>query len=130
MGDFQKAADYVKRHDAVAPPDPYNLTLQGMMHALMGQFDKADAKFHEALGIQADFSYTLMWLAMTCAVREKLEESLKWAQRVCLPGLLAGAEIRCLLPERLAAGLVGKIPGGARRTSTGPTSWRRKPKIG
>ena len=98
MGDFRRAADYVKRHEAVAPPDPYNLTLQGMMHALTGQFDKADAKFHEALGIQTDFSYTLMWLAMTCAVREKPEEALKWASeyvsRASSPGLRSDAYCR------------------------------------
>jgi len=79
MGDFRKAADYVKKHDAVAPPDPYNLTLQGIMHALMGQFDTAVAKFHQALGMQPDFSYTLLWLSLIYAVREQLEESLKWA---------------------------------------------------
>ena len=79
MGDFQKAADYVKRHDAVAPPDPYNLGLQGMMYALMGQSDKSLTKFREALGIQPDFNYTYMWLSMTYAAREELEESLKWA---------------------------------------------------
>ncbi len=79
MGDFQKAANYVKRHDAVAPPDPYNLGLQGMMYALMGQFDRSLAKFKEALGIEPDFNYTYLWLAMTFAAREELEESLKWA---------------------------------------------------
>jgi len=79
MGDFEKAAEYVKKHDAVAPPDPYNLSLQGMMYALMGQFDTAVAKFQEALRLQNDFSYALLWLAMTYAVREKFENSMRWA---------------------------------------------------
>ncbi|HUU39219.1 MAG TPA: protein kinase, partial [Candidatus Desulfaltia sp.] len=98
MGDFQKAADYVKRHDAVAPPDPYNLGIQGMMYALVGQFDKSLIKFREALGIQPDFNYTYMRLSMTYALREELEESLKWASeyvsRASSAGLKADAYCR------------------------------------
>jgi serine/threonine protein kinase/tetratricopeptide (TPR) repeat protein len=79
MGDFQKASEYIKAHDAVAPPDPYNMSVQGMMYALMGQFEKAFAKYKQALEIQPDFSYAFLMLTMTSAVREELEESLKWA---------------------------------------------------
>ncbi len=79
MGDFKKAAEYVKMHDAVAPPDPYNLFLQGMMYALMGQFDQSFAKYKEALEIQPDYSYPFWGLSMIHAVREEFEESLKWA---------------------------------------------------
>ncbi len=79
MGDFKKAAEYIKMHDAVAPPDPYNLSLQGMMYAFMGQFDKSFAKCKEALEIQPDYPYPFWTLAMIHAVREEFEESLKWA---------------------------------------------------
>jgi len=79
MGDFKKAAEYIKMHDAVAPPDPYNLTVQGIMYGLMGQFDKSVAKYKEALEIQPDISYAFLWLTKTYAVREEFEESIKWA---------------------------------------------------
>ncbi len=92
MGDFEKAADYVKRHDAVCPPDPYNLGNQGMMYVLMGQFDLGLTKFREALRIQPDFNYTYMWLAMTYALREELEESLKWASEYVSRASSAGTK--------------------------------------
>jgi len=79
MGDFKKAAEYIKMHDAVAPPDPYNLFVQGMMYGLMGQFDKAVAKCKEALEIQPDFNYAILGLILNYAVREEFEESMKWA---------------------------------------------------
>jgi serine/threonine protein kinase/Tfp pilus assembly protein PilF len=79
MGDFKKAAEYVKKHDAVAPPDSYNLTLQGMMYAMMGQLDKGVAKCKEALEIQPDFNYAFLFLILNYSVREEFEESLKWA---------------------------------------------------
>ena len=103
MGDFRKAEDYVRRHDAVAPPDPYNFGIQGMMYALLGQFDKSLTKFREALRIQPDFNYTYMWLSMTYALREELEEALTWADeyvsRASSAGLKADAHYRrgCLL---------------------------------
>jgi serine/threonine protein kinase/Flp pilus assembly protein TadD len=79
MGDFKKAAEYVIMHDAVAPPDPYNLFVQGMMYGLMGQFDKAVAKCKEALEIRPDFNYAILGLILNYAVREEFEESMKWA---------------------------------------------------
>jgi serine/threonine protein kinase/tetratricopeptide (TPR) repeat protein len=79
MGDFKKAAEYIKMHDAVAPPDPYNLTLQAMMYGLMGQFDKAVAKSNEALEIRPDFHLAIMFRTLFHAVREEFEESMKWA---------------------------------------------------
>jgi tetratricopeptide (TPR) repeat protein/TolB-like protein len=79
MGDFKKAMAYVKMHDAVAPPDAYNLTLQGAMYGLMGQLDKGEAKCQEALKLRPDFNYAFLILIMNYAVREKFEECLKWA---------------------------------------------------
>ena len=79
MGDFKKAAEYIKEHDAVAPPDAYNLALQGMMYGLMGQFDKGVAKCKESLEILPDFYIAFMGLMLNYAVREKFEESLNWA---------------------------------------------------
>jgi serine/threonine protein kinase/tetratricopeptide (TPR) repeat protein len=79
MGDFKKGAEYLKMHDAVAPPDPYNLSLQAMMYALMGQFDQSFAKCKEALEIQPDYSYPFWILTMIHAVQDEFEESLKWA---------------------------------------------------
>jgi serine/threonine protein kinase/Tfp pilus assembly protein PilF len=90
MGDFKKAAEYIKAHDAVAPPDPYNMTVQGMMYALMGQFDKALAKYRQALEIQPDFSYAFLMLTMTNAVRGEFEESLKWANEYVSRAASAG----------------------------------------
>jgi len=90
MGDFKKAAEYVKKHDAVAPPDPYNLTLQGMMYSLMGQLDIGVAKCKEALEIQPDFNYAFLFLILNYAVREKFEESLKWANEYVSRASTAG----------------------------------------
>jgi len=79
MGDFKKAADYVKMHDAIAPPDPYNLVAQATMYAIMGQFDKAIAKSKEALQLRPDFQYAFSNLILIYAVKEDFEESLRWA---------------------------------------------------
>ncbi len=79
MGDFKKAAKYIKMHDAIAPPDPYNLTVQGMMYVLMGQFDKGVAKYKEALEIRPGFNIASLSLILSYAMREEYEESLKWA---------------------------------------------------
>jgi len=95
MGDFKKAVEYVKMHDAVAPPDPYNLMVQAMMYGLMGQFDKAVAKSNEALEIQPDFHYAIWSRILIHAVREEFEESMKWANeyvsRVSSAGLKSEA---------------------------------------
>jgi tetratricopeptide (TPR) repeat protein len=79
MGDFKKAAEYIKMHDAVAPPDPFNLTAQATMYALMGQFDKAIAKSKEALEIRPDFNDSFLNLILIYATKEEFEESMRWA---------------------------------------------------
>jgi tetratricopeptide (TPR) repeat protein len=79
LGDFKKAAEYVKMHDAVAPSDPYNLFAQSVMYANMGQLDKAIAKSKEALEIRPDYSKGFLNLIILYAVREEYEESMRWA---------------------------------------------------
>jgi len=79
MGDFKKAAEYIKMHDAVAPPDPFNLLVQSTMYALMGQLDKAIAKSKGALEIRPDFRHSLVNLILIYAVKEDFEESLRWS---------------------------------------------------
>ena len=95
LGDFKKATEYIKRHEDVAPPDPYNLFVQSNMYAVMGQFDKAIAKCKEALAIRPDFIYALFNLALIHGVREEYEESLRWSDeyvsRASSPGLKSDA---------------------------------------
>jgi len=79
MRDFKKAAEYIKMHDAIAPPDPYNLNAQATMYALMGQLDKAIAKSKEALEIQPGFKDSLLNLILIYATKEEYEESMRWA---------------------------------------------------
>ena len=79
LGDFKKAAEYIKMHDAVAPPDPYNLVAQATMCAIMGQFDKAIAKSKEALEIRPDFKDAFLSLILIYATKEEFEESMRWA---------------------------------------------------
>jgi len=78
LGDFKKAAEYIKMHDAIAPPDPFNLVVQSTMYANMGQLDKAIAKSKEALEIRPDFSMGFLVLILLYAVREEYEESMRW----------------------------------------------------
>jgi len=79
MRDFKKAAEYIKMHDAVAPPDPFNLTTQATMYELMGQFDKAIAKSKEALQLRPDYEDSFLNLILMYAVKEDFEESLRWS---------------------------------------------------
>ncbi|MFX1411731.1 MAG: tetratricopeptide repeat protein, partial [Promethearchaeota archaeon] len=79
LGDFKKAAEYIKMHDAVAPPEPYNLTAQATMYAIMGQFDTAIAKCKEALEIRPDSRYALLDLILLYATKEEYEEAMRWA---------------------------------------------------
>jgi len=90
MRDFKKAAEYIKMHDAIAPPAPYNLMLQAMMYALMGQPDKAVAKNMEALKIRPDFRYSLLSMIMLYAMQEEYDESMKWANEYVLRAPSAG----------------------------------------
>ena len=78
MGDYNRAAEYIKMHDAIAPPDAYNLWQQAQMYLGMGQIDKAIAKDREALEIKPDFFYSLLDLAWFHALKEDYEESMKW----------------------------------------------------
>jgi len=79
MGDFEKAAELIKMHDAFLPPDAYYLLIQSMTYALMGQFDQALVKSEESLRMQPDSNFSFMNLSMVHAMREEYEESLKWA---------------------------------------------------
>jgi serine/threonine protein kinase/tetratricopeptide (TPR) repeat protein len=90
LGDFKKAAEYVKMHDAVAPPDPYNFIAQSVMYANMGQLDKAIAKSKEALEIRPDYSMGFLNLIILYAVLEQYEESMRWANEFVSRASTAG----------------------------------------
>ncbi|OGD11740.1 MAG: hypothetical protein A2Y86_09470 [Candidatus Aminicenantes bacterium RBG_13_62_12] len=79
LRDFKKAAEYIKMHDAVAPPDSYNLWLQAFMYRRMGQLAKAIAKYKESLEIKPDFDLSLRNMHRLFALKEEYEEALKWA---------------------------------------------------
>jgi tetratricopeptide (TPR) repeat protein len=79
MREFKKAAKFIKMHDAVAPPEAWNLSLQARMYAMMGQLDKAMAKSKQSLEIQPDFRFSLELLILLYAVNEEYEESMRWA---------------------------------------------------
>ena len=98
LGDFKKAAEYIKMHDAVAPPDPYNLTAQATMYAIMGQFDTAIAKSKEALEIRPDYTLSLTNIILIYAVQEKYEESASWADEYVSRASSAGlkSEAYCM----------------------------------
>jgi serine/threonine protein kinase/predicted Zn-dependent protease len=82
MSDFKQAADYIKKHDAVAPPEAYNLFLQAQMYQKMGQLDKAIAKNKEALAIKPDFHSAIEALPRLYALKEEYEESMRWANEL------------------------------------------------
>jgi len=90
MGDFKKAAELIKMHDAVAPRDPYFLMVQAMTYALMGQLDQAIAKSKEALGMRPDFNLPFLNLILVHAMREEYEESLRWSDEYISSAAAAG----------------------------------------
>jgi serine/threonine protein kinase/Tfp pilus assembly protein PilF len=90
MREFKKAADYIKMHDAVAPPDSYNLHLQALMYRKMGQLDIAIAKNMEALEIKPDFIFSIDHLCKLYALKEEYEKSLKWANEYVSKASSAG----------------------------------------
>lgn len=79
MGDYNKASEYIKMHDAVAPPDAYNLWQQAEMYRAMGQLDKAIAKNREALEIRPDYFYSFFGLVSDYARKEDYQEAMRWA---------------------------------------------------
>jgi serine/threonine protein kinase/Tfp pilus assembly protein PilF len=89
-GDYEKAAEYIKTHDAVAPPDAYSLWQQAQMYENMGQLDKAIAKNREALQISPDHPYCLLALTRLYALKEDYEESLRWANEAISRASSAG----------------------------------------
>jgi serine/threonine protein kinase/Tfp pilus assembly protein PilF len=90
MGDFKKAAEYIKMHDAVAPPDPYFLFVQSTMYANMGQLDKAIAKSKEALELRPGYHFSLLNLIILYGVKEEYEESIRWANEYISSASTAG----------------------------------------
>ncbi len=90
MRELKKAANYIKMHDAVAPPDAYNLFLQGEMHRKMRQLDIAIAKNMEALEIKPDFKFSLDRLCKFYALKEEYEKSLRWANEYVSRAFSAG----------------------------------------
>ena len=79
LRDFKKASEYIKMHDAVAPPDSYNLWVQAFMYKRMGKLDEAIAKYKESLKINPDFDFSLQKIHRLFALKEEYEEALKWA---------------------------------------------------
>jgi tetratricopeptide (TPR) repeat protein/TolB-like protein len=77
--DFKKALEYIKMHDAIAPPDAANLRWQALMYRKMGQLDKAIAKNKEALKINPDFVQSASYLSRLYALKEEYGESVRWA---------------------------------------------------
>jgi tetratricopeptide (TPR) repeat protein len=92
MRDLEKAAEYIKMHDAVAPPEAFNSFLQARMYAMMGQLDKAIAKNKEALEIRPDFQDSLELFILIYAVKEEYEESMKWANEYVSRAATAGVK--------------------------------------
>jgi tetratricopeptide (TPR) repeat protein len=79
MRDFKKAAEYIKRHEAVAPRDPPLLWREATMWRRMGQLDRAIAALHEALEIKPDFEFVLQNLPRFYALKEDYGDSVRWA---------------------------------------------------
>jgi serine/threonine protein kinase/Tfp pilus assembly protein PilF len=82
LSDFKQAADYIKKHDAVAPPEAQNSFLQAQMYQKMGQLDKAIAKNKEALAIKPDFESAIEALPRLYQLKEEYEESMRWANEL------------------------------------------------
>jgi len=108
-GDFKKAAEYMKMHDAVAPPDPFNLTLQAEMYAMMGQLDKAIAKSKEALKIRPDFTGALFFMTILYALQEEYEESMRWANEFVSRASSAGLKSEAFCHRGFCNYLRGKL---------------------
>jgi serine/threonine protein kinase/predicted Zn-dependent protease len=94
MRDFKKATDYIKMHDAVAPPEAYNLSLQGKMYQKMGQLDKAITKNEAALEINPGFLDSIDQLSRLYARKEEYAKSLNWANQKISKASSAGEKGR------------------------------------
>ena len=79
MGDLQKAEEYIKRHEAIAPPEIGNLFLQALIYGNLGQVDSAMAKYRKAHEVRPDLISPLSNLVYLCSLKEDYEEAMKWA---------------------------------------------------
>ncbi len=108
MRDFKKATDYIKMHDAVAPPEAYNLSLQGDMYQKMGQLDKAITKDEEALEINPNFLDSIDQLRRHYALKGEYEKSLSWASEEVSRASSVGEKARAHYGRGFALYLRGK----------------------
>ncbi|UCF83807.1 MAG: tetratricopeptide repeat protein, partial [Desulfobacteraceae bacterium] len=81
MGDREIAEQYIKMHEAVAPPEQRNLVRQAMIYRFMGQVDKAIAKWKEILEVYPDEISPMRSLVDLYTEKEDYEEALRWANR-------------------------------------------------
>jgi len=79
MGDLEKAEEYIKKHEAVAPPEAGNIALQALIYERIGQLDKAIAKSKEILELRPDLLGQFNSIAQLYSLKEEYEEALKWA---------------------------------------------------
>ncbi len=109
MRDFKNATDYIKMHDAVAPPEAFNLSLQGKMYQKMGQLDKAIAKNEEALEINPSFLDSIDDLRRLYALKGEYEKSLSWAREEVSKASSVGEKARAHYGRGFALYLRGKF---------------------
>jgi tetratricopeptide (TPR) repeat protein len=78
IGDYERAAEYFERYEAVSPGDANPVDSMGELCFRMGRLDEAIDRYRQALDLKPDFYYAYWEIAYVSALKENYEEALRW----------------------------------------------------
>jgi len=81
MGDFSKAEEFIKAHEALAPREMEYLNRQATIYRSMGQLENALGKYKEAHEVRPDSIVPLSRLVFGYCLKEEYEEAMNWADQ-------------------------------------------------
>jgi len=79
-GDFRKAEATFERYISANPGDPNPVDSLAELYLRMGQLDKAESKYKEALDLKSDFTGSCSGLAYISALRENYGPTTRWLE--------------------------------------------------
>jgi serine/threonine protein kinase/tetratricopeptide (TPR) repeat protein len=94
MGQFDEALRLFVRYAAVSPGDANPLDSLGELYVRMGQLDKAEAKYREALELRPDFFGACASVSYVAALKEDYRGSYRWLAELAARAPTPSAKIQ------------------------------------
>jgi len=78
LKDYENAVEYLNRYALLFPNDADPYDSMGDVYFKMGKLDRALENYEKAIGLRADFTFSYFGLAYVYALKEDLDEAIKW----------------------------------------------------